>query len=220
MVPRKPLPPQYSQGGSVLGLGTVPKAPARAMVSPGTPSCPLGFPLGVSPHHGGPSRAHTQVHGHTHGAHTPHPRGHMVGDGFPESAPRSHPKMPLSHKMAESRSQSGWEGRGCLLAQRRAPSGTGHPPAAPGGAGHTRALVHTHAGLRSLDLPREPGVPRTGPGGTNNPFRGAGCGLRAQGSAPLLRGVQRPRRGPGAQSVPRASGIHLLLQLGPAERSG
>lgn len=77
------------------------------------PSSSLAFPPRVfSPtHRGSVQSTHSQVTGTLTGTHPLIPGGHLVGDGFPESTPHSHPQMPLSHKMAESWAQSSWDGR-------------------------------------------------------------------------------------------------------------
>lgn len=200
------------------GWGQCPRHLPGPWSPQGHPPVPWHFLLGSPPSpHGGPSRAHAPVYGHTHG-----PTPLIPGGTWSETVSRN----PLLAPIPKCLFHTKWPSPGPSGAGRGggAPSGTGHPPAAPGGAGHTGALVRTRAGLRSLDLPRE-GARRSldGAGGTNNPFPGAGCGVWAAGSGLSTRpprGVQRPRRGPGARSERRASGIHLLLQLGPAERSG
>lgn len=106
---------QDSQSSRALGLGTVPRDPPRDMVPPNpVPTSSLAVPSqGLCPH---PTRVCPEHRPGYVGVPKGSRSGHtlcssQVGAGlsesFPESAP-SHPKMPLSYKMAES--GPGWLG--------------------------------------------------------------------------------------------------------------
>lgn len=125
-------------------------APARAGVSPQDtipPAAKHPPPRGSSPLDYGPMEGQSRAHTHRSvGTHPVVPGRHMVGDGFPESVPHSHPKMPLSYKMAEFRPQSSWDGR--LVPIRSETARPWHRPhtATPAQTCHARMLMCTWRG--------------------------------------------------------------------------
>ena len=140
----------------------------------------------------------------------------MVGDGFPESSPHSHPKMPLLTKWpSPSPRLAGMGDSACRLR-----SHAHHRHGCTHTHTHThRHKRHTHANTHVHTLApghqpclRSQEVPEHWAWGHRQPFQGQGGWLQ-DGGTPSPGGPLCQGRGPEPRMCTGASGIHLPLLL-------